>query len=360
MELFWTQITDAQPACPARTKAHGSAWGVSLLAYAVRAVWGIDLPETAELPGGKPYFPACPQLHFSVSHTRTAALVAVSAAPVGADVEQVRPLHPAMARRLAQADCGDLQPFELWTLRESWFKLTGAGDLRTIPFRRTDGAIIPPEAGVPDADELKDLLTLTDASDISYDKETSQIAFKKDGMQIDFGGIAKGYTSARIMDIFRACGIKSGLVNLGGNVQALGTKKDGSSWRVAVQDPQDTDQYLGVLSIQDKAVITSGGYERYFEQDGRTYHHIIDPKTGYPVENGLISVSIVTADGTLADGLSTSVFIMGKEAATEYWRNHSDEFDMILMTDDREIYVTEGIADSFESEMDTKIIEKKV
>ena len=137
MELFWTQITDAQPARPARTKAHGSAWGVSLLAYAVRAVWGIALPETAELPGGKPYFPACPQLHYSVSHTRTAALVAVSAAPVG----------PAMARRLAQADCGDLQPFELWTLRESWFKLTGAGDLRAIPFRRADGRIVPPEAG---------------------------------------------------------------------------------------------------------------------------------------------------------------------------------------------------------------------
>ena len=88
MELFWTQITDAQPARPARSKAHGSAWGVSLLAYAVRAVWGIDLPETAVLPGGKPYFPACPQVLFSVSHTRTAALVAVSAAPVGADVEQ--------------------------------------------------------------------------------------------------------------------------------------------------------------------------------------------------------------------------------------------------------------------------------
>ena len=147
MELFWTQITDAQPAFPARSKAHGSAWGVSLLAYAVRAVWGIALPETAVLPGGKPYFPACPQLHYSVSHTRTAALVAVSAAPVGADVEQVRPLHPAMARRLAQADCGDLQPFELWTLRESWFKLTGAGDLRTIPFRRADGVLVPPEAG---------------------------------------------------------------------------------------------------------------------------------------------------------------------------------------------------------------------
>ena len=235
----------------------------------------------------------------------------------------------------------------------------GAFDIAIYPVMKVWG-FTDDNFRVPDADELKDLLTLTDASDISYDKETSQIVFKKDGMQIDFGGIAKGYTSARIMDIFRACGIKSGLVNLGGNVQALGTKKDGSSWRVAVQDPQDTDQYIGVFSIQDKAVITSGGYERYFEQDGRTYHHIIDPKTGYPVENGLISVSIVTADGTLADGLSTSVFIMGKEAATEYWRNHSDEFDMILMTDDREIYVTEGIADSFESEMDTKIIEKKV
>lgn len=147
MELFWTQITDAQPAFPARTKAHGSAWGMSLLAYAVRAVWSIDLPETAELPGGKPYFPACPQVHFSVSHTRTAALVAVSAAPVGAGCGAGAPLHPAMARRLAQADCGDLQPFELWTLRESWFKLTGAGDLRTIPFRRAAGVLVPPEAG---------------------------------------------------------------------------------------------------------------------------------------------------------------------------------------------------------------------
>ena len=106
MELFWTQITDAQPALPARSKAHGSAWGVSLLAYAVRAVWGIALPETAELPGGKPYFPACPQVHFSVSHTRTAALVAVSAAPVGADVEQVRPLLDhlgALAKELDMA-----------------------------------------------------------------------------------------------------------------------------------------------------------------------------------------------------------------------------------------------------------------
>ena len=114
------------------------------------------------------------------------------------------------------------------------------------------------------------------------------------------------------MDIFKENGITSGLVNLGGNVQALGTKTDGSNWRVAVQSPDDTEDYLGVLSIRDKAVITSGGYERYFEQDGVTYHHIIDPKTGYPAENGLVSVTIVSSDGTLADGLSTLLFIMGR------------------------------------------------
>ena len=92
----------------------------------------------------------------------------------------------------------------------------------------------------------------------------------------------------------------SGLVNLGGNAQVFGTKPDGSLWRVAVQSPDSEDEYLGVLETKDKAIITSGGYERYFEKDGVTYHHIIDPSTGYPADNGLISVTIVSADGTLA------------------------------------------------------------
>ena len=177
-------------------------------------------------------------------------------------------------------------------------------------------------------------------------------------MKIDLGGIAKGYTSSRIMDIFKENGITSGLVNLGGNVQALGTKTDGSNWRVAVQSPDDTEDYLGVLSIQDKAVITSGGYERYFEQDGVTYHHIIDPKTGYPAKNGLVSVTIVSSDGTLADGLSTSLFIMGEEKAAEFWKAHSNEFEAIFVTDDGTIYVTEGLKDSFTTDLDMKVITK--
>ncbi len=211
---------------------------------------------------------------------------------------------------------------------------------------------------VPSDEMIENLLPLTDANNIIYDKDESSISFAKDGMKIDFGGIAKGYTSGRIADIYRECGVTSGLINLGGNVQVVGTKTDGSKWRVAVQSPETEDDYLGILSTADRAVITSGGYERYFEQDGVKYHHIIDPSTGHPANNGLVSVTIVSVDGTLADGLSTSLFIMGKDKAAEYWRAHSDEFDTILEDEDGILYVTEGIADDFTSDHETNIIRK--
>lgn len=211
---------------------------------------------------------------------------------------------------------------------------------------------------VPSDEMIENLLPLTDANNIIYDKDESSISFAKDGMKIDFGGIAKGYTSGRIADIYRECGVTSGLINLGGNVQVVGTKTDGSKWRVAVQSPETEDDYLGILSTADRAVITSGGYERYFEQDGVKYHHIIDPSTGHPANNGLVSVTIVSADGTLADGLSTSLFIMGKDKAAEYWHAHSDEFDTILEDEDGILYVTEGIADDFTSDHETNIIRK--
>ncbi len=210
---------------------------------------------------------------------------------------------------------------------------------------------------IPSGEELEALLENVDASKIQYNKKDKTVTLPEN-VKIDFGGIAKGYTSSRIMDIYKQCGVTSGMVSLGGNVQLLGTKPDGSSWRVAVQNPDDTEGYLGILETEDKAVITSGGYERYFEADGKTYHHIIDPETGYPAENGLKSVTIVCDDGTLADGLSTSLFIMGKEEASNFWKEHSDEFDMILMTDDNELYISEGIADKFSSDLTTHIVEK--
>lgn len=233
----------------------------------------------------------------------------------------------------------------------------GAFDIAIYPVMREWG-FTTGDYNVPEADTIQSLLPLIDASQIIYEEENALISFEKEGMQIDLGGIAKGYTSSRIMDIFRKCGIASGIVNLGGNVQVFGTKPDQSLWRVAIQSPKQDESFLGVLSVSDKAVITSGGYERYFEQDGKTYHHIIDPATGYPAENGLASVTIVSADGTLADGLSTSLFIMGKEKAIDYWQGRSEMFDAILLTDEGELYVTEGIADCFTSDFEIQIVRK--
>ena len=210
---------------------------------------------------------------------------------------------------------------------------------------------------VPNKKELESTLKNINESKIKYDSKT-RVAKLDKKMKIDFGGIAKGYTSSEVVKVFKNNGIKSGLVSLGGNVQALGAKPDGSKWKVAVQNPDSDESYIGVLEIAGKAVITSGGYERYFEKDAVTYHHIIDPSTGYPAENGLISVTIVSADGTLADGLSTSLFVMGKDKAVDYWRTYSDEFDMILLTDDEQLYVSEGIKDSFTSDRDVNIVEK--
>ncbi len=216
---------------------------------------------------------------------------------------------------------------------------------------------------VPTDEKIKELLKLTGIDKISLDDETHQITLET-GTQIDLGGIAKGYTSAKIMDIFSEYGVVSGLVSLGGNVQLYGTKVDGSDWRVGVENPDNTikalstSDYIGVVQISDKALITSGGYQRYFiDENGEKHHHIIDPRTGSPSNSGLISVTIVSDDGLLADGLSTSLFIMGKDDAINYWHEHSDQFDFILVDSEGKIYVSKGIENNFSSELDYEIVE---
>ncbi len=210
---------------------------------------------------------------------------------------------------------------------------------------------------VPTEEEITETLQLTDGLQISLDADGNTVSFGISGMEIDLGGIAKGYTSTRITEIFASYGIESGMLNLGGNVQVIGTKTDGTEWNVGIQNPDGTS-FLGAVKVSDKAVITSGGYERYFEEDGTTYHHILDPATGYPADSGVISSTIISSDGTLADGLSTSLFIMGVEDACDYWQAHSEEFDFILEDEDGSLYVTEGIRDAFSSELSVTVIEK--
>ncbi len=208
---------------------------------------------------------------------------------------------------------------------------------------------------VPPQEEIDALLPEVDASKIAVEGNHVVLG---EGRQIDLGGIAKGYASGRIMEIFKEYGIKSGLVSLGGNVQAAGAKADGSKWRIGIRDPEgEQGEIIGVLQMEDKAVITSGGYERYFEEDGKKYIHILDPRTGYPAGGDLSSVTVVSEDGMLADALSTSLYLMGFEKAKAYWEEHREEFDMILITEDREIFVTDGIGKDFSTEEKLEVLQ---
>ncbi len=210
------------------------------------------------------------------------------------------------------------------------------------------------EYHVPTREELLEVLSLVDASKIAFDGTYIKLL---DGQRIDFGGIAKGYTSARVMDVFQEYGIHSGMVTLGGNVQVLNKKLDGSKWQVAIRDPEHEGKILGVLGVENQAVITSGGYERYFEEDGNTYIHILNPRTGYPADKDLISVTVISEDGMLADALSTSLYLMGREEAVSYWERYGEEFEMVLVTEKGEILVTEGICEEFETEEEYLVID---
>lgn len=211
---------------------------------------------------------------------------------------------------------------------------------------------------VPKDNEIKTLLNHMDIDNIKIDERKNEVSFKDSNMKIDLGAIAKGYTSSKIIDIFKENNIKSGMVTLGGNVQVLGKKPDGSLWKVGIQNPIGEDEYLGVLQTSDKAVITSGGYERNFTKNGKTYHHILDPSNGYPANNGLTSVTIISSDGTLADALSTSLFVMGKDKAIDFYKKSNYNFDFILYTSDNKLIISDGIKDIFSSDLDIKAVNK--
>uniref|UniRef100_UPI004028A3F0 FAD:protein FMN transferase n=1 Tax=Lachnospira eligens TaxID=39485 RepID=UPI004028A3F0 len=233
-------------------------------------------------------------------------------------------------------------------------KTNGAFDITVYPLMELWG-FTTKNYRVPESSEIAEALKGVSYTNVSVNGQ--QVALTG-GSSIDLGGIAKGYTSSRVIQIMKDCGIEHAIVNLGGNVQVLGTKTDGSDWRVAIQNPASENSYLGILSTADKAVITSGGYERYFEQDGQVYHHIIDTQTGYPSDSDLTSVTIVHSDGTTADALSTALFAMGLNGAKELYRSGDIDFDMILFDGSR-VYVSEGIASGFSTDMNKEIITRQ-
>ncbi len=199
---------------------------------------------------------------------------------------------------------------------------------------------------IPDQATIDGLLPLVDDSAISLDGNSATLP---SGAQLDLGSVAKGYAGDRAAELLQDAGVTSALLNLGSStIRAIGAKPDGSSWRIAIQDPNDTSAYAGVVSVTDMAIDTSGGYERYFEgDDGEIYWHILNPDTGYPAKSGLISVTVLSDSALTGDGLSTALFVMGLDDAIDYWQTNGG-FEFILITDDNEIYVSQGAESLFQ------------
>ena len=219
----------------------------------------------------------------------------------------------------------------------------GALDISVYPIVRAWG-FTTGSYQVPDEETIQSLLPLVDYTQIQYDAATGVVTLPE-GMEIDLGSVAKGYAGQLVAQMLRDNGVESALLSLGGNVQTVGTKPDGSPWQIGIKDPQGEDAMM-VLSVEDQAVVTSGGYERYFEQDGQTYWHIMDPSTGHPADSGLLSVTIVGKQGIICDGLSTSLFVMGLEKAADLWAQSGD-FEAVFVTASGEVYITEGLQDRF-------------
>ena len=217
----------------------------------------------------------------------------------------------------------------------------GALDISTYPVLRAWG-FTTGEYSVPGGEAIAALLPLVDYGRVALEAGAAALP---PGMEIDLGSVAKGYTGDALAALLKQGGAASALLDLGGNIQAVGSKPDSSPWRVAIRDPAG-DGNIGVVEVVDQVVVTSGGYERYFEEDGVRYWHIIDPATGWPARSGLASVTVVGESGLLCDGLSTALFVMGREGALEHWRQHRD-FEAVLVSEDGSVTVTAGLEGRF-------------
>lgn len=220
-------------------------------------------------------------------------------------------------------------------------RTVGALDISTYPVLRTWG-FTTGEYRVPGGEAIDALLPLVDYAKVELDGNRAALP---GGMEIDLGSVAKGYTGDLLSDSLKQGGVTSALLDLGGNIQAVGAKPDGSPWRIGIRDPGG-DGNIGVVETVDQAVVTSGGYERYFEEGGVRYWHILDPKTGAPARSGLVSVTAIGDSGLVCDGLSTALFVMGLDGALDHWRQHRD-FEAVFVAEDGSVTITAGLEGRF-------------
>lgn len=197
--------------------------------------------------------------------------------------------------------------------------------------------------GVPSEKKIEEAMSRVGMKTIFVDEKNNTVT-RRENSQITFGGIAKGYLGDELLKIAKSEGVAV-LLSLGGNIVLCAEKSDGEMWNVGIKNPYDSEGVVcSFKSSGNKSVVTSGAYERYFEYEGKTYHHIIDPQNGYPAESDLVSVTVIGENGALCDAYSTGLFVMGKEKAVEFAKENND-FDYVFITRDNEILFTDGIFD---------------
>ncbi|MBI9100152.1 MAG: FAD:protein FMN transferase [Spirochaetaceae bacterium] len=226
--------------------------------------------------------------------------------------------------------------------------------------RMTDGAFDPTIAPlvelwgigadfsgrVPSLESINSMKALTDYRKVEF-SGTNTLYLLEKGMKIDLGGIAKGYIADKVKEYLLIQGVERAIINLGGNIIVMGSKPDLQPWKIGIQDPFDTrGNHIGIAEVQDKTIVTSGIYERFFYEDGKRYHHILDPVTGYPVENDLASVTIISDKSIDADALSTSLFVLGVEKGLNLI-NMMDDSEAVFVTKDKKVLYSSGADEVF-------------
>ncbi|SDG11014.1 thiamine biosynthesis lipoprotein [Fontibacillus panacisegetis] len=203
---------------------------------------------------------------------------------------------------------------------------------------------------IPDEAKIRRVLALVNYADLMLDPYEKTAGLQKVGQSINLGGIGKGFASDKLLEVFKKFDVTSACTNIGGNVAVLGTKPDGSPWRVGIRHPRQEGRLIGAVSVADKGVVTSGDYQRYFwDRNGKRRHHILNPHTGYPAESGLISVTIVADSATTADALSTLFFVAGIEKGRKLLANFPGA-EVILVDSELQVYVSQGLKDCFQAD----------
>ncbi|MEA1883124.1 MAG: FAD:protein FMN transferase [Thermotogota bacterium] len=208
---------------------------------------------------------------------------------------------------------------------------------------------------VPSQQMIEKDKQLVDFNSVILNEASNEVFLSKEKQAIDLGGIGKGYAADQIIQLFKKHQIASAFTNFGGNVSTLGTKPDGTPWNIGIQHPRNTQELIGLVPVIDKTIVTSGDYQRFFQAtDGKKYHHIIDPKTGYPSDSGLISATIIAKSSTTADALSTITFLAGLEKSKAILKDY-EGVEAVLIDKHLTVYLTKGIKDDFEGIQGLKI-----